>query len=151
MGIICTKHDKEMTIVKTDRLAKNWTAIYRCPEGHNVTLKESDWSNTIPFIKQKCPYCNEERKFKLFYDKEYKSYQCNNCSHILTTKTSKLSIYETKIIMLECHRCKTLVLRDYLMLLGCQWCGGSNGSKHYGLLEAKYGKKEKRHYGGFIY
>ena len=53
--------------------------------------------------------------------------------------------------LIECHRCNVKVPLNDIMLLGCKQCGGSNGSKHYGLLEAKYGRTTKRHYGGYIY
>ena len=43
MGIICDKHNVEMKIVSCDNLAKNWTAVYQCPKGHKVTIKQKDW------------------------------------------------------------------------------------------------------------
>jgi len=47
MGIICDKHNVEMKIIKTDGLAKNWTAVYQCPKGHKVTIKHKDWDISI--------------------------------------------------------------------------------------------------------
>ena len=53
----------------------------------------------------------------------------------------------------KCHRCGKKVLFEDIMLVGCKECGGSNGSKHYGLLEAKYGnmKRRSKANGGYRY
>ncbi len=46
--------------------------------------------------------------------------------------------------LMECHRCGKEVPFEDILLLGCKQCGGSNGTKHYGLLEAKYARKTRR-------
>ena len=39
-------------------------------------------------------------------------------------------------------------IKEGILLVGCNQCGGSNGSKNYALLEAKYGgeKRQKINY-----
>ena len=49
--------------------------------------------------------------------------------------------------LFECHRCKQKVPFEDLMLLGCKQCGGDNGTKHYGIFEAKFNGSGRRHNG----
>ena len=44
----------------------------------------------------------------------------------------------------KCGRCGAHVRFVDLRLLGCTKCGGDNGSSDYGVLEAKYGRGQKR-------
>lgn len=48
MSIYCTKHDKKMSLTQVvDRVGGQWTAMYHCPEGHNVHITSEDWELTI--------------------------------------------------------------------------------------------------------
>jgi len=44
MSMICTKHNQKMSLTDVvDRVGGQWTAVYHCPEGHNVHIHSEDW------------------------------------------------------------------------------------------------------------
>lgn len=96
------------------------------------TTHNKDSADIPPIVvkPEKCKYCGNSEK--IVWSEENEAWGCNSCWRWLTPITFK------------CRRCGEKVKKEQLMLVGCEKCGGDNGSSDYSIFEAKFGRGRRR-------